>query len=456
MVVRLSSISTLRVVLDEGLLTDAELFQPFVESCVQVLVDIIVEAEEFDTKVIGLQTLKGIIYMMGQKIAPYASKITEQLPRLWESSYDQIMFRTSILLVLSTLVQALKEQSIMLHPLVLPAIQNTLLGSDITQQMHFLEDSIDLWVVTLQNSVNLTPELISLYSCLVDLIELGSADHLKIVLRLLESYFILDAGTFAQHPASIQLFSKIAEYLGELKLEATKHIARTLTMVVRTGLQSNNLIAIQRLFVESNLLTTLFTEILQSRSKGVVDHVVADFTTIICLFLVWDSTFIINYLKEFGVVVAGKGSSVLPECLDAWIRVYDAMTYPKQRKALAMALVTLLSTANPDALAKLQDILGTLSGVIIEIHDMNAEDARLHWYESIRSSSHSLSDDDEESPDRKRRAMLETQDPIVTIDLVPFVKEKLGACETAVGTETWNFSLQNIDGDVANEFFKLL
>ncbi|KAJ3022476.1 UNVERIFIED_CONTAM: Importin-11 [Siphonaria sp. JEL0065] len=456
MVVRLSAINTLRVVVDEGLLTDAEVFQPFVESCVQVLIEIVVEADEFDTKVGGLTALKGIIYMMGQKIAPFAGKITEQLPRLWDSSFDQIMFRTSILLVLSTLVQALKEQSVMLHPLVLPAIQATLLGSDTTHQMHFLEDSIDLWVATLQNTPSLTPELVSLYACLADLIELGSTEHLKVVLRLLESYFILDAGTFAQHPSSLVLFSKLAAYLSDLKLEATKHIARAISLVVRAGLQSNNLQLIQQLFIESKLLSTLVTEILQSSSKGIVDHVVADFTTIVSLLVVWDAGFIINFLQEFGVLVAGKGSSVLPECLDIWNRVYDAMTYPKQRKALGMALATLTATANPDVLGKVQGIFGTLSSVMMEVHGMSVEDARLHWCESIRSSTHSLSDDDDESPDRKRRALLETQDPIATTNLISFVKEKLSTCEGAIGSQQWSLMLQSVDQEVTNELFKLL
>ncbi|ORY37075.1 ARM repeat-containing protein [Rhizoclosmatium globosum] len=451
MVVRLSAITTLRVVVDEGLLTDSEVFQPFVESCVQVLVELVVEADEFDTKVGGLTALKGIIYMMGQKIAPFAGKITEQLPRLWESSYDQIMFRTSILLVLSTLVQfvskALKEQSVMLHPLVLPAIQATLLGSDMTQQMHFLEDSIDLWVATLQNSPSLTPELVSLYPCLAELIELGSAEHLKVVLRLLESYFVLDAGNFAQHPASLVLFTKLANYLSELKIEASKHIARAVTLVLRAGLQSNNLQAMQHLFVESKLLATLITEILQSSQKGIVDHVVADFTTVVSLFIVWDAGFIINYLQEFGIMVAGKGSSVLPECLDQWNRVE--------------CFVVLLKGANTDVLGKVQGIFATLSGVMMEVHGMSNEElsgscARLHWCESIRSSTHSLSDDDEESPDRKRRALLESLDPIATTSLIPFIKEKLSACESSIGSQQWSLLLQSVDQDVANELFKLL
>ncbi|KAJ3074453.1 Importin-11 [Podochytrium sp. JEL0797] len=456
LVVRLSAIMTLRVVVDEGILTDAEVFEPFVEACVGVLVELVVEAEEFDTKVGGLAALKGVIYMMGQKIAPFAGKITEQIPRLWEASYDQIMFRTSILLVLTTLVQALKEQSVMLHPLVLPAIQTTLLGSNMADQLHFLEDSIDLWSATLQNSPALTPELVSLYPCLADLIELGSSEHLKVVLRLLESYFVLDATTFAQIPASGILFSKLAAYLADLKLEATKHIARALTVVLRTALQANQVQPIQQLFVDSKLLHTLVTEMLQSSSKGIVDHVVADFTTLVALLVVWDAAFVVSFLHEFGVQVAGKGASVLPECVDVWNRVYDAMTYPKQRKALGMALATLVGTANSDVLGKMQGVLGTLASVMSEVDGMSGEDARLHWLESIRTSSFSLSDDDEESPDRKRRAQLESADPIAIAPLIPFVKEKLTACEAAIGGQQWSLMMQGVDREVANELFKML
>ncbi|KAJ3242739.1 Importin-11 [Chytriomyces hyalinus] len=454
MVVRLSAVSVLRVVLSEGLLTDAAVFEPFVQNCVLVLVQIVGEAEEFDTKVSGLTTLKEVIYMMGTKIAPFVQTITEQLPALWESSFDQIMFRTAILLVLSTLVRALQEQSIMLHQLVLPAIQNTLMGSDPSQQQHFLEDSIDLWVATLQNTPSLTPELVSLYACLGDLIELGSSENLKVVLRLLEAYFVLDAGSFSQHPGTLVLFSKLSAYLVDLKIEATKHIARTLMIVVRSSLQSNHVAPIQRQFIESKLLATLVTEILQSSAKGIVDHVVADFTTIVSLFVVWDVAFVVNFLQEFGVVVAGKGASVLPECLDVWNRVYDAMTYPKQRKSLGMALATLVGTANPDVMGRIQAIFGSLAGVLSEVHGMNSEDARLHWCESIRSSTHSLGEDDEESPDRKRRALLESQDPIAITDLKVFVREKLQACEAAIGGQQWGLMVQSVDADVSRELFQ--
>ncbi|KAJ3192098.1 Importin-11, partial [Entophlyctis luteolus] len=283
LVVRLSAVTTLRVVVDEGLLTDSEIFQPFVETCVKVLVELVVAAEDFETKSNCLQTLKSIIYMMGQKVE-----------------------RATM-----TFLDRIKEEK--------KAIQNTLLGSNTSQQMHFLEDSIDLWTATLKNTPSLTPELVSLYSSLSNLIELGSFEHLKVVLRLVESYFVLDAAAFVQHPDSLPLFSKISECLSELRMDATKHISRTLALVVQTSLQSNSVAALQRLLIEAKLLQTLLTEILQSRTKGIVDHIVADFSTIVLRVAVWDVAFVMNFLQEFGVAV-GNGASLLPECLEIWIK----------------------------------------------------------------------------------------------------------------------------------------
>ncbi|KAJ3378599.1 Importin-11 [Entophlyctis sp. JEL0112] len=371
LVVRLSAVTTLRVVVDEGLLTDSEIFQPFVETCVKVLVELVVAAEDFETKSNCLQTLKSIIYMMGQKVERATMTFLDRIKE--EKKGCSIMFRTSILLVLTTLVQALKEQSIMLHPLVLPAIQNTLLGSNTSQQMHFLEDSIDLWTATLKNTPSLTPELVSLYSSLSNLIELGSFEHLKVVLRLVESYFVLDAAAFVQHPDSLPLFSKISECLSELRMDATKHISRTLALVVQTSLQSNSVAALQRLLIEAKLLQTLLTEILQSRTKGIVDHIVADFSTIVLRVAVWDVAFVMNFLQEFGVAV-GNGASLLPECLEIWIKVYDAMTYPKQRKTMALAFATLVATGRPEVLAQLQAIMGVLSSVLAEVHGLSVEE----------------------------------------------------------------------------------
>lgn len=56
---------------------------------------------------------------------PYSRQITSMLPQLWQESEGQHMFRSSIFLILGSLVVASREESLHLHEFVVPLIRSS-------------------------------------------------------------------------------------------------------------------------------------------------------------------------------------------------------------------------------------------------------------------------------------------------------------------------------------------
>ena len=133
LVVRLTAVSTLRVVVDEGLFTDSEIFSTVSGVAINTLLSLINSVEEFETKASILKALESVIQMMGVQVsmmqdvlyffpsltnlfcifqvAPVVPKIMQALPELWETSQDQVLFRTLILTLLTTLIKVSKKKS---------------------------------------------------------------------------------------------------------------------------------------------------------------------------------------------------------------------------------------------------------------------------------------------------------------------------------------------------------
>jgi hypothetical protein len=70
-------------------------------------------------------------------------------------------------------------------------IQDIIIRSSVQEEhVYLLEDALDLWHATLENSVDCTPGLFSLVPAVIGLLEYGS-ENLKKVLKILESSIIL-------------------------------------------------------------------------------------------------------------------------------------------------------------------------------------------------------------------------------------------------------------------------
>ncbi|OXB62519.1 hypothetical protein ASZ78_013208 [Callipepla squamata] len=94
------------------------------------------------------------------------------------------------------LLQGLGAESKNLYPFLLPIIQ---LSTDVSQPPHvyLLEDGLELWLVTLENSPCLTPELLRIFQNMSALLELSS-ENLKNCFKIINAYVFLSSTEFLQ------------------------------------------------------------------------------------------------------------------------------------------------------------------------------------------------------------------------------------------------------------------
>uniref|UniRef100_A0A8C0IL46 Importin-11 n=1 Tax=Chelonoidis abingdonii TaxID=106734 RepID=A0A8C0IL46_CHEAB len=139
-----------------------EQFLPYLESMFTLLFQLLQEVTECDTKMHVLHVLSCVIERVNIQIRPYVGCLVQYLPLLWKQSEEHNMLRCAILTTLIHLIQGLGADSKNLYPFLLPIIQ---LSTDVSQPPHvyLLEDGLELWLVTLENSPCLTPELLRIF-----------------------------------------------------------------------------------------------------------------------------------------------------------------------------------------------------------------------------------------------------------------------------------------------------
>jgi hypothetical protein len=188
--VRLAAAQNLKACIDDWDFEPAT-FAPYLEQSVHGLRLLMGEVEEADSRMKILYCMSMIVERMEEHIAPYAQHIIELLPPLWQAAENQNLLQSAILVIMTKLVESLKSQSSGLHSLVMPLIR---LSVDPSQEAHIylMEDGFELWLATLKTALHSTDELLSLVPAAVALLSEGM-DHMKTMLKILQSYLLLDA-----------------------------------------------------------------------------------------------------------------------------------------------------------------------------------------------------------------------------------------------------------------------
>lgn len=142
--------------------------------------------------------MSAIVDKMGDHIQPNAESLCQYLPLLWDESKDHNMLRCAILSTLVNvqmktnlknfitnfsfiilfqlqLIIASSEVPPFVNPFLYPVIAMST-NKDEPTHIYFLEDGLELWLVVIQNSTSLTPELLQLSRNLIPLIGKKNGD----------------------------------------------------------------------------------------------------------------------------------------------------------------------------------------------------------------------------------------------------------------------------------------
>ncbi|XP_064452231.1 importin-11 isoform X3 [Mirounga angustirostris] len=394
LVVRIETATTLKLTVDDfEFRTDQ--FLPYLETMFTLLFQLLQQVTECDTKMHVLHVLSCVIERVNIQIRPYVGCLVQYLPLLWKQSEEHNMLRCAILTTLIHLVQGLGADSKNLYPFLLPVIQ---LSTDVSQPPHvyLLEDGLELWLVTLENSPSVTPELLRIFQNMSPLLELSS-ENLRTCFKIINGYIFLSSTEFLQTYA-VGLCQSFCELLKEITTEGQVQVLK----VVENALKVNPVLGAQMF---QPILPCVFRGIIEGERYPVV---MSTYLGVMGRVLLQNTSFFSSLLNEMAHKFNQEMDQLLGNMIEMWVDRMDNITQPERRKLSALALLSLLPSDN----SVIQDKFCGIINISVEgLHDVMTEDPETGTYKDCMLMSHleepKVTEDEEPPTEQdKRKKML--------------------------------------------------
>ncbi|KAM6303950.1 importin-11 [Podargus strigoides] len=420
-------------------------FLPYLESMFTLLFQLLQEVTQCDTKMHVLHVLSCVIERVNMQIRPYVGCLVQYLPLLWKQSEEHNMLRCAILTALIHLVQGLGAESKNLYPFLLPVIQ---LSTDVFQPPHvyLLEDGLELWLVTLENSPCLTPELLRIFHNMSALLGLSS-ENLKNCFKIINAYIFLSSPEFLQMYAT-DLCRSFCELLKDITTEGQVQVLK----VVENVLKVNPVLGPQ-----------MFQPLLPSVFRGIIDGerypvVMSTYLGIMGRVLLQNASFFSLLLSQMACELGQELDQILGNLIEMWVDRIDNITQPERRKLSALALLSFLPSLN----SVIQDKFCGIVNVSVEgLHDIMTEDPETGTYKDCMLMSHfeecKVTEDEEPPTEQdKRKKMLALKDPVHTVSLQQFIYEKLKAQQELLGEQGFQALMETVDTEIVAQLQEFL
>ncbi|XP_073920688.1 importin-11 isoform X4 [Castor canadensis] len=390
LVVRIETATTLKLTVDDfEFRTDQ--FLPYLETMFTQLFQLLQQVTECDTKMHVLHVLSCVIERVNVQIRPYVGRLVQYLPLLWKQSEEHNMLRCAILTTLIHLVQGLGADSKNLYPFLLPVIQ---LSTDLSQPPHvyLLEDGLELWLVTLENSPCITPELLRIFQNMSPLLELSS-ENLRTCFKIINGYIFLSSTEFLQTYA-VGLCQSFCELLQEITTEGQIQVLK----VVENALKVNPVLGPQMF---QPILPCVFSGIMEGERYP---EVMSTYLGVIGRVLLQNASFFSSLLNEMAHKFNQEMDQLLGNMIEMWVDRMDHITQPERRKLSALALLSLLPSDN----SVIQDKFCGIINISVEgLHDVMTEDPETGTYKDCMLMSHlelpKVTDDEEPPTEQDKR-----------------------------------------------------
>ncbi|XP_036164289.1 importin-11 isoform X5 [Myotis myotis] len=393
LVVRIETATTLKLTVDDfEFRTDQ--FLPYLETMFTLLFQLLQQVTECDTKMHVLHVLSCVIERVNMQIRPYVGCLVQYLPLLWKQSEEHNMLRCAILTTLIHLVQGLGADSKNLYPFLLPVIQ---LSTDVSQPPHvyLLEDGLELWLVTLENSPCITPELLRIFQNMPPLLE-QSSENLRTCFKIINGYIFLSSTEFLQTYAA-GLCQSFCELLSDITTEGQVQVLK----VVENALKVNPVLGSQMF---QPILPCVFRGIIEGERYPVV---MSTYLGVMGRVLLQNTSFFSSLLTVMAHKCNQEMDQLLGNMIEMWVDRMDNITQPERRKLSALALLSLLPSDN----SVIQDKFCGIINIAVEgLHDVMTEDPETGTHKDCMLMSHleePKATEDEEPPTEqdKRKKM---------------------------------------------------
>uniref|UniRef100_A0AAY4ANN1 Importin-11 n=1 Tax=Denticeps clupeoides TaxID=299321 RepID=A0AAY4ANN1_9TELE len=403
------------------------------------------QVTECDTKMQVLHVISCVIERVSIQIRPYVGCLVQYLPLLWRQSEDHNMLRCAILTTLIHLVQGLGAESKNLYPFLLPVIQ---LSTDVAQPPHvyLLEDGLELWLVTLENSSAITPELLRIFQNMSALLELSS-ENLRTCFQIINAYTYLSASEFLQNYAEA-LCKSFCDLMKDITMEGQVQVLKVVEIVIK---------------VSPVLGSHMFKPLLPAVFRGIVDGerfpvVMSTYLGVIGRVLLQNSGFFSSLLTQMAVECRQEADQLLGNVIEMWVDRMDNITQPERRKLSSLALLSLLPTEN----GVIQDKFCGIINICVEaLHDVMTEDPDTATFKDCMLMTHfeepKVTEDEEPLTEQdKRKKLLALEDPVYSVSLQLYVYEKLKAQQMLMGEQGFQTLMETVDTEIVRQLQEFL
>lgn len=375
LVVRLGAVEALQLSVDDFAFT-SEVFSPFVASVVELLLQLLTDVDQGDTKMKVLNVLSLIIERMGSSIRPHIGTLLQFMPQLWEESSHEgsSMLRCVILVALTNIVKAVEGDSLQLQPMTSRAVA---LATDAKRSEHvyLAEDGLDLWLAMLYHTPSVSDVLLHLLNnmvgllglqppcddesstSMVGLMDIGN-DGLEVCFKILEAYTVLCASQpslFMQHCSEV-VIKACRCYLCDVKPQCVMTILNVVEKAV--------LIYPQYL---QQLMTPLLPTILKCLLDEDYQTTSPAFYAVISRVLLTDPRFFVSFVQQLNSMSEYQGVELFGLILDHWADRLDAVALVQQKKLTGFAASTLLALPEISVVGR----FATLVNMCVEVlHDV--------------------------------------------------------------------------------------
>ncbi|KAL5005534.1 hypothetical protein ScPMuIL_018990 [Solemya velum] len=445
MVVRLEAANTLKTdILSKcfSLLDDFEFntdqFLPYLDSSFTLLFQLLKEVNECDSKMQVLHVISFVIERVGYQIRPYTTSLVQYLPSLWLDSSQHNMLRCAILTTLIHLVQGFGSLCTTLYHFLLPVIHSSTDASQ-DQHVYLMEDGLELWQVTLQNSPVIDNQLLNLFHNMPALLELGT-ENLRVCLKIIEAYLILGPQEF-MHQYSDVLVGSLSSLLTDLRTEGVVLILRVIELVFKTF---------------PNEGPQVFRPLLPKLLKSTLDKeehpvVMSMYLTLFGRILLQNRDYMWMFLKDVSPDFGKDTASILGCLIDVWLDKIDGVTQPERRKLLALAVASVLTVNLSPIVERFGSIINLCVEVLHDVCRIPVDEDTAVQLDSLVITDRTEVEEEQETELDKRKRMLSKRDPVHTVALREYVISQLTLCQQMHGQAGFEHLMEQVDPEIIQQ-----
>ncbi|KAI0810277.1 putative importin 11 [Xylaria sp. FL0064] len=425
------------------------------------LADLVQTVEVEETKLAVVDTLRSLIARMDTSITPFSGLVMDVLPNVWSSAGNLgFMMKQAVLEILQSLVVAMRTEFQRYQHLVIPLISESTQEESDTS-FYLLDEALNLWLNILQNSQPpLSSSLLNLASAGIE--QLASQNnHAEVCIQIVGCYITLAPQALLEDHHRRPLLRSLLTSLDTKNHTQVSLTTNCIEVILRFSHQLCGEQGFQLLMhdmVETGFLKHLLEGIRDAydahqmtgpkkKQSRLYPYHRASYLTILSRMAAIDPGTFVAMLSALGPI-----ESIWYWLNAEWFSSFDSMAEPDRLKLNLLGITRLLELPQPIAglvLEKLQDYLSMWTSVIYQIWD---DDTPGH--DGLYSTEKPPPTEWDTPKDIVERE-IHTTDPTRTVVSYTFVKERLQGLAQAVGEQTFQEWLGNVDKDVLAGFQEL-